>query len=510
MKKDYLKTLSGFTIVELLVVIVIISILATITIISYTGISQEARATSLKPDLRNASNQLEMDKVTNDGYPLTEASANESRGLTKSADTIFAYTRNDTGGYCLTARSISNPSVKYYLSNGSDIASGSCPRLWSQISAGAIHTCALTSDSQVYCWGYGGNGTMGDNTGNTAARLTPNAIYTGGVLSGKTIKSVHTPDFGGAHSCVLTTENKAYCWGYNNNGQVGDNTSGADKIAPVTVYESTDLGSKTIKSISLGYNHTCAIASDDKAYCWGLNSSGQLGDSSQINKPAAVAVNTAGVLNNKTIVSISAGYSTTCAIDSDGNLYCWGYVDGQNRLLPVAVNSGGLSGKTVKSVSLGLNDNCVIASDDKAYCWGPNTYGQLGDGTNVDKWSPVAVSTGTLPGDKTVKAISVGSEFACVIASDDNAYCWGRNENEGRLGNNLAPTNSWVPSPVYTTSGILNGKTIKSISSSGHSCVIATGNQGACWGNNNYGQIGDGTSANNRTVPTAILAPPEI
>jgi alpha-tubulin suppressor-like RCC1 family protein len=156
---------------------------------------------------------------------------------------------------------------------------------------------------------------------------------------------------------------------------------------------------------------------------------------------------------------------------------------------------------TVKQLSVGYYYTCVIASDDKAYCWGYNNYGQLGNNTKTGSLIPVAVSQGAMP-SLTVKQLSVGCYHTCVIASDDKAYCWGRNSN-GQLGNN-STTDSSIPVAVYT-SGVLNGKTIKQIfAGTFHTCTVASDDRIYCWGRNDFGQLGN-NSTTESPVPVLTI-----
>ena len=259
----------------------------------------------------------------------------------------------------------------------------------------------------------------------------------------------------GSRACAISLSNRAYCWGSGSSGQLGNNSTTNSSI-PVAVNTTGVLAGKTIKQISAGTSHTCAIASDDKAYCWGAGSSGQLGNSSTTNSLIPVAVNTTGVLAGKTIKQISAYGFHTCAVASDNKAYCWGRGDlGQlgnnsttNSSIPVAVNTTGvLAGKTIKQISAGSFHTCAIASDNKAYCWGSGTSGQLGNNLYTNSSIPVAVNTTGVLAGKTIKQISNGSSHTCAIASDDKAYCWGSG-SFGALGNNSA-ANSSVPVRVY-------------------------------------------------------------
>ena len=320
-----------------------------------------------------------------------------------------------------------------------------------QIGSGeGSRACAISLSNRAYCWGSGSSGQLGNNS--TTNSSIPVAVNTTGVLAGKAIKQIST---GFSHTCAIASDDKAYCWGSGTSGQLGNNLYTNSSI-PVAVNTTGVLAGKTIKQISAGTSHTCAIASDDKAYCWGAGSSGQLGNSSTTNSLIPVAVNTTGVLAGKTIKQISAYGFHTCAVASDNKAYCWGRGDlGQlgnnsttNSSIPVAVNTTGvLAGKAIKQISTGFSHTCAIASDDKAYCWGSGTSGQLGNNLYTNSSIPVAVNTTGVLAGKTIKQISAGTSHTCAIASDDKAYCWGSG-SFGALGNNSA-ANSSVPVRVY-------------------------------------------------------------
>jgi len=270
-------------------------------------------------------------------------------------------------------------------------------------------------------------------------------------------------------------------------------------------------GGEALGGSDAGHGHTCAVASDNQAYCWGYNVNGQLGNGVYYDNswvPSAVVNN--DVLAGKTILSISALASYTCAIASDKQAYCWGwnlygqlgnYTSNESNI-PTAVDTNGvLAGKTILSIGDGEDPTCAIASDKQAYCWSGNNSGELGDGTNDSSNVPVAVDTSGVLGGKTILSISVGSGFACAVASDNQAYCWGRNWF-GMLGNNT-DDNSNVPVAV-DTSGVLNGKTILSISAgSDFTCAIASDKQAYCWGGNFYGVLGNISDAWS-LVPVAV------
>ncbi|MET0980356.1 MAG: hypothetical protein ABWX90_03810 [Candidatus Saccharimonadales bacterium] len=366
------------------------------------------------------------------------------------------------------------------------------------ISAGSNHACA-TSSGAAYCWGGNFNGQLGNYTTTVSFYPTPTDMT--GVLAGKSITAISA---GVTHTCAIA-DGGAYCWGKNSGGQLGDNST-TQSAVPVAVNAAGLLTGKTITAITTGDAHTCALA-DGTAYCWGSGSYGQLGHASINESLVPVAVDTSGVLAGKTITAISAGFNHTCAI-ADGGAYCWGdnFIFGMlgnnsttQSTVPVAVDTSGvLAGKTITAISAGYTHTCAIA-DDGAYCWGDGFYGQLGNASTSTSFIPVAVNTGGLLGGKTVTAISAGNAHTCAIA-DGAAYCWG--VNSGHLGNNTS-TSSNTPVAVDTT-GILNGKTVNSLSTgSVFSCVIADSDTASCWGLNNSGQLGVG----NHTQPLVPQAP---
>jgi len=365
---------------------------------------------------------------------------------------------------------------------------------WSQIDAGNSYTCAL-SVGKVYCWGYNTDGQLGNNS--TSNSAVPVAVDTSGVLAGKTVTAFST---GVSHSCVVASDNKAYCWGSNDVGQLGNNTT-TNSSVPVAVDVSGDLAGKTILSISTGNQRTCVIASDNQAYCWGV----------LVLTPAAI--DTSGVLAGKTIASISVGGSHSCVVASDNQAYCWGYnTDGQlgnnstsNSAVPVAVDTSGvLAGKTIASISAGGSHSCVIASDNQAYCWGSSSLGQVGNNSTASSLVPVAVDTSGVLAGKTVLSIKTGSQrHTCAIASDNQVYCWGSN-NIGQLGDS-STIGRLVPVAV-DTSGVLAGKTVLSVSSGNlHTCGIASDNQAYCWGFNSSGQLGN-NSVVDSSSPVKVIA----
>ena len=284
---------------------------------------------------------------------------------------------------------------------------------------------------------------------------------------------------------------KAYCWGDNGMGQLGAASTAAYSSLPLAVDTSGALAGKTLTQISVGFQDACALDSAGAVYCWGWNSEGELGDgSTATSSNVPVAVDTSGALAGKTITQISAGDQVTCALDSAGAAYCWGdnafgvlgNGSDQNSSVPVAVDtSGALADQTLRQISAGQQDVCAVDVAGTAFCWGNNNYdGALGGGTGAASSSvPVPVDMGGVLAGKTLTQVSTGSDFACALDTAGAAYCWGDN-NYGELGDGNTKI-SLVPVAVDTR-GALAGKTITQISAWGQPCALDSAGSAYCWG----------------------------
>lgn len=367
------------------------------------------------------------------------------------------------------------------------------------------HTIVAKSNGKVYTWGnnlYGQLG-FGDNLSSSVAV----SVNTSGVLSGKTITKVATGYF---HSIALGSDGNVYTWGYNWYGQLG-NGNNTNSYVPVAVNTSGVLSGKIIIRVAAGLHHSIALASDGKVYTWGYNAFGQLGNGNNTNSNVPVAVDTSGVLSGKIITQIASGYGHSMALASDGKVYTWGlnssgqlgnytYTDSK---VPVSIKTSGvLSGRTIIQIAAGSDHSIALASDGTVYTWGRNDYGQLGNGSFIGSITePVAVNTSGVLSGKTIIQIAAGYYHSIALASDGTVYTWGDN-TYGQLGNGNN-TKSNVPVAVRTV-GVLNGKTIVKIASgSDHSIALASDGTLYTWGRNSSGQLGNGSSTNSN-VPVAV------
>lgn len=374
-------------------------------------------------------------------------------------------------------------------------------RASTQVSAGAFHTCSL-ADNQVYCWGKNTSGELGVNS-STTYFTTPQ--YVSSNLSDKGVTSISA---GGAldgttgqpHTCMVAN-GQAFCTGENANGQLGiGNTT--RQLSPMPLTQSVGaLGDGVDTGIAAGRYNGCAIA-NGRASCWGYNPSGSTGSS---NSPIAIST----AVMTGWVTQVAAGHSYSCAI-ADGKVYCWGAnASGQlgtgnatSQANPYDVSTPtALAGKTATSIAVGTSTTCAIANG-QLFCWGLNTNGQLGINSVISQNLPQNVSTvaSTPMAGENVTDVSVGGGFVCAIA-DGTLYCWGDNDY-GQLG--LGNTNQQQLPQSVNASGILNGKVVTDVDAgSDHVCALSQGDT-YCWGLNNYGQLGDGTTTN-RSSPIKSL-----
>ncbi|MGL4731890.1 MAG: leucine-rich repeat domain-containing protein [Clostridium sp.] len=323
-----------------------------------------------------------------------------------------------------------------------------------------MHTGAIDSEGNLYTWGDNAAGEIGDGTIND--RPAPVKVNGHGAIGIDT--KIVSADFGGIFSSAIDSEGNLYTWGNNNYGQLGNGTDGTttNKRAPIKVNGHGAIGIDTkIVAASAGVNNILAIDSEGNLYSWGGNEYGQLGigtSGTTANKTVPVKINGKGAIGIDTkIVSVSIGRVYSSAIDSEGNLYTWGsnnygqLGDGTkiDKKTPVKINGKGAIGIDTKiiSVDLGANRGSAIDSEGSLYTWGRNNYGQLGDGTKIDKNAPVKIN-GSGAIETTTKIVSVDmdheySNYGSSIDSEGNLYTWGRN-NHGQLGNGTN-TDSLVP-----------------------------------------------------------------
>ena len=288
----------------------------------------------------------------------------------------------------------------------------------------------------------------------------------------------------GTYTCTLLNTGTAKCWGSNSSGQLGDGTT-TRRLTPTTV---SGLGSG-VSAISAGQNHTCAVLGTGAVRCWGLNSSGQLG-----NDTTTASSTPVNVSNLSGVAAVSVGSAHSCALLRTGAVKCWGAGgrtgDSTNTQRTTPVDASGLS-SGVTAISAGHLHTCALLDTGAVRCWGANNRGELGSNAG-DKNAPFPV-TGLSSG---VIAISGGENRSCAVLSNGTAKCWGWNDLGG-LGNGSTGDQG---TPV----DVLNVSSAIAISTGGeHSCVLLSTGAVKCFGRNDAGQVGDGTNIA-RTSPVDV------
>ncbi len=306
---------------------------------------------------------------------------------------------------------------------------------WAQVSAGRLHSLGVTSDGIAWAWGFNGQGRLGDGT--TVSKTSPVSVI-GGITNWSQVSA------GDSHSLGVTSSGIAWAWGSNGQGQLGDGTT-VTKSSPVSVIG----GIANWSQVSAGVFHSLGVTSSGIAWAWGFNNRGQLGDGTTATKSSPVSV-IGGITNWS---QVSAGIYHSLGVTSSGIAWAWGY-NGQGRLgdgtavsksSPVSV-IGGITNWS--QVSAGNSHSLGVTSAGIAWAWGFNGNGQLGDGTTVSKFSPVSV----IGGITNWSQVSAGYRHSLGVTSSGIAWAWGSN-GQGQLGDGTTVNKS---SPVSVIGGITN------------------------------------------------------
>ena len=347
----------------------------------------------------------------------------------------------------------------------------------SSVASSGSHSCSVLEGGSVQCWGPNESGQLGDGT--TVASTVPV-----NVLNVTNAVSVSTGD---SHSCALLATGAVQCWGSNASGRLGTgSTTPASSATPVSVSTVTNA-----VSISLGSSHSCAVLATGTVVCWGLNTSGQLGDASTTNRSTRVTVS--GVTGAS---AISAGGTHTCALLSTGVVRCWGSNSSSQlgnlsapSISSVSVPVEGLD-SAVRAIQSGTSSSCALLQSGSIQCWGAGARGELGNGTGSSSLAPVTVSEIT-----NATALAMGGSTSCAILQDATVQCWG-NGDFGKLGTGDTASTSQSLVPVAVS--ILADAESISVGLA-HVCAVTTSGVLKCWGRNNLGQLGNAGPAASAT-----------
>jgi RHS repeat-associated protein len=369
------------------------------------------------------------------------------------------------------------------------------------LSMGNVHSCHITADRNVKCWGFGTSGYLGyGNTQNLGDNETVDQIPTveiGGFAEQLAL--------GAGHSCVLLTDGNVRCWGLSDQGQLGngDNVTIGDNEIP-TSRPVVSLGGAAAKIVTGGF-HNCILKNSGGLLCWGYNAFGQLGQSTTQNigdneLPSTFAdINVGGT---SPVVDVATGNFHTCALTAAGEVKCWGrnnfrQIGSSNTALLIGDNEAPSTqaflnlGGVATAIAVGAEHSCALLQNKRVKCWGRNDVGQLGIATTVvplDATSAPLVDVG-----EDVDKIAAGGNNTCVITVTGKAKCWGVN-NTGQLGlgNTLTIGDNEHPSSVPH---IELGSLVSFVEPGGnHTCAVTDTSLLYCWGNGSLGRLGYGNT----------------
>ena len=345
-----------------------------------------------------------------------------------------------------------------------------------KVEVGAIHSCVLRSDGNLFCFGDDSEGQLGDcdtvsGKWEPARALSDVISFSlGGINTSESGSTYITREVG--HTCAVTENGELYCWGTNRDGQVGVSSSQNYVTSPVFITDE-------VKMVSAGGKHTCILKQDKSLWCWGDNSSKQISSNPDLNSslksPFNVKFSDAGV---ETFSDVSAGGNFTCA-SSEGRVICWGDNSlGQLGTFSKTYGPVDINLSDVVDVEAGLYHACALRSGGDLYCWGWNYWGQVGVGLSSESVrTPAFVMS-------DVKKVSLGFFHTCALKNTGEVLCWGWNY-WGQLGDVESNIFSNVPRPVSVS------QKVRDVSAGGnHTCVITEGKNVLCWGYNIAGQIG--------------------
>lgn len=373
------------------------------------------------------------------------------------------------------------------------------------ISAGYLHACGVANGISVRCWGRNDKGQLGNGT---TDQFGDNPLPRDALGAGSGITDVAA---GGDHSCLLGFGGGGIrCWGGNLLGQLGTGDT-VDRLQPADV---VGLGG-SLRAIAAGDAYTCAVRGGG-ASCWGVNREGELGNGqagcdpqedpflANCYRKTPVTVSGLGGVRQ-----LSAGSKHACALTTGGGVACWGSNESgqlgnggptgidpetgipRNANTPVEVR--GL-GNGVKAVSAGGDHTCAITNAGAIKCWGDNGFGQLGDGTTTERDTPVTVAR------SGAAAIAAGGQHTCAVTTKGGVICWGRN-TYGGLGDG---TRKERHRPVAVSGLGLGSGTTEITAGYQYTCARLEVDDIRCWGRNDFGQLGDGTTAS-RLKPVNVI-----
>jgi len=365
------------------------------------------------------------------------------------------------------------------------------------LSARQDSTCVVTGAGIVKCWGGNDFGQLGDGSETGTGAGDGTLKFKNAPVTVKNLSGIKQVAMGYNHACAISQTGSVSCWGDNSKGQIGDGTTSFRPQATPVV----GLSAK-VTQLALTYQSSCALLETGAVQCWGGNSQGELGVGIAAKITQSSTPKNAVLLSNMTVKRLVSGRQHLCGMTNNDPLVCWGWndlgqlglTDTNPRYIPTPVTAAGTG---LKQLAAGYGHTCVTRTND-TLCWGDNSKGQLGDGTTTSSSIPVTVSA--LSG---VTALTLGKEHSCATLATNAAFCWGSRQ----AGQTAQTIDQTVVDKVPVAVASL---TVKHSLSAGdfHTCSIGEGGIVKCWGKNDLGQLGDGTTVKeNATLVTVKNVP---
>lgn len=377
------------------------------------------------------------------------------------------------------------------------------------VSLSSSHSSALSLTGQVFMWGNNQYGQLGDGT-STNINIPTEITSAFSLAAGDQIISL---SLGVNSSSALSATGRVFMWGFNDNGKLGDGTT-TDRNFPTEITSRFSLAAgDQIISLSLGWYHSSALSETGRVFMWGYNGSfGLLGDGTTASRNIPTEITSKFSLSEgDQIISLTLGWYHSSALTSFGRVFMWGSNgDGElgdgtttNRLVPTEITSSFPPFLMIISISLGKDHSTALSATGRVFMWGNNYFGELGDGTTVDRYVPTEITSRFLLEESDqIISLSLSVYYSSALSETGRVFMWGNNEY-GQLGDGTT-TQRNVPFETTSTFSLAASDQIISLSLGAyHSSALSETSRVFMWGFNGNGQLGDGTTTN-RNVPVII------
>jgi alpha-tubulin suppressor-like RCC1 family protein len=377
------------------------------------------------------------------------------------------------------------------------------------IAPGEDHTCGVDGQGTVLCWGRVDLRLGSVQQGAWIAQGQP--VNTSGIQETVVFESIGS---GVAFSCGLSDAGKVYCWGTDDQGQMGNPGVNLGNPYPTLVQTGAVPVDEQFTHVAVGDYHICGRTQRRQIYCWGYNNNGQLGDTTTTLRQLPVASNLSSVLGTKSahfLPSATSSSSSNCMIGDVNKLpYCWGYNnygqlgvgDGTNRSKPTPVITSNFPANLgFKLIAVGEGAGCAVGTDNSLWCWGTNT--NLAAGL-VSSTTPRAMDLSNVTGSGIITELVMGRWHGCFLMQEGDAYCWGYN-GDYRTGTSDSTANFGIPKKV-DTSRVDGVKKFRSIAiNNSSSCAITWMGLPYCWGNDDtYVRLGGSEFGGKVKIPGRV------